>query len=540
MANKILTDPEQPSTIEEWVSLKDPFRVVANGLPMAFPSQRSNGNPELRNIYETRVKPLVAQVLTQHGISSMVQNLDFWFPPHEKSKGQEIFVVDTNDTNTSSWALAANAILALFAANGARNVVAHMQVEIRNPTEMYYDVSRLLPANQALLQALSQIREQILDTVSASLGGAWFSIAYHMRVDRRNVLNAPRKPSVLVFCRPRSTCRFEVAEDRLMQILDKVPFQVHLEILSGDIILAEGLTDGNPMLLEGITQKPLNGASISFQGKTDDAGALGGWVTLNLPKQKKSVKCGLTCYHVIRSGDKNITDYTDDNGISTKDPRGQVIVEYPAAYDANHTMKALNNFLQNNQSKVHESDRAILTSLMANPGIGQVILSSGYGLRENSRLDWALIESPDTFSANKPPPLSAFIGSIFTRPSSPVLYSQNADSKVRNFGQVKLGEWVAKRGRTSLTSGMINNMKRDVQWVSGRMTTEVEILSEDGPFVQPGDSGSFVTNVHGELLGLIFAKDVMAGNHDIGLMTPMAAIQKHVREMTDGGFLSLD
>ena len=68
----------------------------------------------------------------------------------------------------------------------------------------------------------------------------------------------------------------------------------------------------------------------------------------------------------------------------------------------------------------------------------------------------------------------------------------------------------------------------------------MEILPEDGPFVSPGDSGAIITNVQGELLGLIFAKDVRAGNYDIGLMTPMAAIQAHVRKVTDGGFLTLD
>ena len=39
---------------------------------------------------------------------------------------------------------------------------------------------------------------------------------------------------------------------------------------------------------------------------------------------------------------------------------------------------------------------------------------------------------------------------------------------------------------------------------------------------------------------MIFAKGARASNHDVGFMTTMAAIQKHIREMTQGGFLSLD
>jgi hypothetical protein len=54
------------------------------------------------------------------------------------------------------------------------------------------------------------------------------------------------------------------------------------------------------LFLDDIPRKPRNGYSISIQGKTDDAGTLGGWLTLNRPQQKQSFKCALTCYHVVK------------------------------------------------------------------------------------------------------------------------------------------------------------------------------------------------------------------------------------------------
>jgi hypothetical protein len=531
------TDSDTPYTIENWVAMKEPFRVVAYGLPMAFPVQRfHHSDTELMNVYETSVRPRVAQVLAQYNISSYVQNLDFLGPRHEKSKAKETLVVDTTDTNTSSWAAAASAILALFPANRAMTM-ASIQVEIRNSKLMYCDVSKVLPDDQGLIGALSSIREQVLDIVSASFGGAWSSIAYHMRVDRRDNFKAVGKPTIIVLCRPGSQCVFERGEGRLMQLLNTVPILIHLEVLAGEVILA----DGEALFLDDIPRKPRNGSSISIQGRAGDAGTLGGWLTLNRPQQKQSFKCALTCYRVVKDVKESITEYTDDNGVHPTDPRGHVVVEYPAAYDANYTMKSLRESMQNNPSEHKKSEHATLSWLMANPSIGKVLLASGYAVtKENSRLDWALIETPGTFSPNRPPARSE-LTNLAPPPPPPFEYTLNADSKVRNFGQIRVGDWLAKRGRTSgVTSGKVNKMDREVKWESGQVTQEIEVFPNLGDFVLPGDSGSMVLNRHGELVGLLFGREAVCGDHDIGFVTPIEAIQKHVKELSGGGYLSLD
>lgn len=517
--------------------MKERFRVVAYGLPLSW-SYRSvsteRNNPGLFNLYENHIEPLVAQVLGEYNISIIRTDLQYWYLPNEKSKGQETFIVDTSDINTESWSVAASALLDLFAAKGARTFVTEMQVEIRNPKEMYYDCSYPLPQDETLLAALAQIEQPIFDTVSAFFGDTWSSIAYHMRVSRMNQ-NSPQKPTVIVFCYPGASCVFEQAEDQVMRVLDQIPVKIYLEILAGEITLA----DGEPLYLDNITSKPSNGASISIKGNTDRVGTLGGWVMLNLPKENKRIPCALTCYHVIRASDDSIANYTDINGIRHNDPCGQVEVEYPAALDAKQTMKTINTILQNGHSERVKSQQAILSSRISTPGIGKVIYASGHQIKNGQRLDWAIIESPDTFTPNKPPARSKF-NSIYKTPSD-MDYSQNDDSRVRNFGRAKKGDWVAKTGRTTgLTSGIVNRMDRRVQWEPGKTTVEVELMSPFGDIVASGDSGSIVTNAQGEMVGIIIGKDSDARHFDIGIMTPVALIQQHVKEMTNGGFLSLD
>jgi len=227
---------------------------------MAFPLRRTGGNPGLEEVYSTHVKLLIAHTLSQYRISSEVQILGFLHQPYQESKGQETLVVNTNDTNTSSWAAAANAILSLFSQNGAEEVVRRMQVEIRNPAKMYNNISQPLPDDEALIRTLKSIREEIIDTASAVFRGMWSSIAFHSCVDGRDIYDTVPKPTVIVFCRPNSTCIFKAAEDHLMQLLNKVLMQVHLEILAGEISLAKG----KPIFLNDIPQKPRNGASISI------------------------------------------------------------------------------------------------------------------------------------------------------------------------------------------------------------------------------------------------------------------------------------
>lgn len=76
-------------------------------------------------------------------------------------------------------------------------------------------------------------------------------------------------------------------------------------------------------------------------------------------------------------------------------------------------------------------------------------------------------------------------------------------------------------------------------WKPGIVTREFEAMTGYARIAVLGDEGSMVTNEQGELVGLLFAIDY-GNNYGSALMTPIAAVQQNVREMTDGGFLSLD
>ena len=88
-------------------------------------------------------------------------------------------------------------------------------------------------------------------------------------------------------------------------------------------------------------------------------------------------------------------------------------MEYPAAYDANYTLEVLTSEINKNPAnsllaRKHQYQSALLD----NPSIGKVVLASGNRINGTTRLDWALVESPSTFSPNKPSSTSAFGGEI--------------------------------------------------------------------------------------------------------------------------------
>ncbi|KAK2849621.1 hypothetical protein FQN49_005576 [Arthroderma sp. PD_2] len=526
---------EASVTIEAWAAQKDRFRVVATGLPMAWPVILRNSSPQLEELFQTRVRSEVVRVLAAHSISFLLARIDDWRQePHDSPI--HTISIESDDSDTTSWKDASKEVLSVFMRMLPLDFKGQTQVEIRNKYRMYNDVSRVLPNDPFLVQSLQRLKGEVSKTVHEYMSGSCSSIAYHTRVPHGASRDTLGKTTIIVFCYPGTSCNFKEAEDRILAILEQVPATIHLEFLPGQISFPRG--GGHPKFLQNVTETPLNGASISIQGNNKDAGSLGGWVWLNIPHRNIRTRCAITCYHVVRPMDDATSTHTDRNGVIPNDPRGHVTVEYPAACDVAYTMKDLSELYKNypNEPAV-TTQYNILSARMANPGIGKVILASGRRRRGNSKVNWALIESPTTFTANKPPPRSAF--DRFSLPHGSA-YFVNSDTKVRAFGQAKFGDWVAKFGRTSkTTSGEVNKLDREVIWPTGSNSYEMEIISYDGYFSEPGDTGSAVTNSKGEFVGLLFARDSHPAQY-VSYMTPISLIQDDVNEMTDGGFLSLN
>ncbi|PGH00906.1 hypothetical protein AJ79_08061 [Helicocarpus griseus UAMH5409] len=209
-----------------------------------------------------------------------------------------------------------------------------------------------------------------------------------------------------------------------------------------------------------------------------------------------------------------------------------------AASDSRQTMKLLK---QDYESEFVLQKRAVLSNILANLSIGKVILASGIRKIGTSRLDWALIESPNTFGPNKSPPRSAFVYPKEHRLPSEIHYSPHEDFKIREIASFTMGDVVVKRGRsTGATWGRVNRLQRNINWDElGIQSDEWEIVADRFEFASPGDSGSIVTNVRLELIGLVFAVDQPCGGGlRAAFFTPFNSIQEDVRRLS-GGSLGL-
>lgn len=83
-------------------------------------------------------------------------------------------------------------------------------------------------------------------------------------------------------------------------------------------------------------------------------------------------------------------------------------------------------------------------------------------------------------------------------------------------------------------------MTRTVRWDNFvPESVEVEVIGEGDWFASFGDSGSFVCDMNGALVGLLFARDQSRGDYGCGYVTPIREIQADVKAMT-GGILTLD
>lgn len=120
----------------------------------------------------------------------------------------------------------------IFLANGALSVASKIQVEIRNPKEFYCDRLQQVPDDPPLLEALRQIGTSICDAADAALGRACSSIAYRVRMDGKG--DSPPKSTDVVYCRFCSRCRFDLAEEEIVRVLDTALLEIHLELLPGE------------------------------------------------------------------------------------------------------------------------------------------------------------------------------------------------------------------------------------------------------------------------------------------------------------------
>ncbi|OJD17328.1 hypothetical protein AJ78_02566 [Emergomyces pasteurianus Ep9510] len=497
------------NSIEEFLARKDKYRVVAPGPPLSYPIYKTSPETVLRGLIE-KLKPEVVQLLSSFEITASDVLLRLWHAYPGDQVTANVFHIITTDTNPAVWQAAAKSLFSLFVNNGAAalNLEHPFQVEISNPDISYHDISRCLPNDPPLLELFNRKKDAITEIVSTELLGVISAISFHNRI-------------------PHSK--------RLTEYLfQDATADIHIEFLPGVVRNPTVIDLEAPQYLPDIPRKPVNGSSISTEGGIN-AGSLGGWVYLNLPKSPP-LMCMLTCYHVVRAINPAITSVTDRDGVTLEKDTGHVDVVYPAEIDKSLTIEKFEQDRLAGKGEMLKEFEDTWAEILQKRSIGRVLCASGYRLSGRSRVDWALVDASETFTANRPPSRSNFSPN-HKKPNPVALWGPNEDFQAREFGNLREGDWVAFRGRGSgVVSGEVNPIRSRIFWPVPNLTSdEWEVLPlGDGSFTLPGDSGSMVFNSKGQIVGLN-----MATVGEAGYITTVETIQKDVKELT-GGFLSLE
>ena len=503
--------------------------------------KRGPCSEHMAQIYNTHVQQSVVGILQSFQIVDSSIGLWRRWPRQSNPSKRHTLWIETQSDNSSQWKAAAIRIYGLFVVEGLTS--DDIEVEITNPSRTTTNnISYPLPADESLLNALESVKQPMYDLVDAFLAKQWSSIAFHMRRPRSRP-SAAQQPTVLIYVFEDACADFNSFESQAIKLLSTLDTDISLEILPGSVT-STAIYNSKPLIfLSPPPFKPTNGASIGTGDDRTEAGTLGGWVIYRAA-DGKPVRCGLTCYHVVASHDPAVKRATDSDGVRPDKAEGKISVHYPSIFD----MVATRNRLEARERETgdpHDEDDikilAYINERMKDPSIGRVLLASGQRKNKaNHRMDWALFESAETFKINKPTPESAFTSAEAL--PWPRKYKISSDSKIRQFGSLAEGDWVAKQGRTSgYTSGTVNRMRRRVTWAnySDFVSEEIEVLGLTTDFADHGDSGSFVTNIRGELVGLVIGRESNSADFDIGFVTPIEDIQQDVKEMS-GGFISLE
>ena len=219
-------------TIESWLASRDPFRVVAMGIPRAQPLIKGPCSQSVSHIHGQYVEPHQRRILADCRITYSSIGL------YRMRRRDQIFsdlntlLIETKDVETTGWKEAAHQLIQLYRLGGLSG--NEIEVEIQNPDRMIANQSYPLGVDEAVLSAIDQVQPRFLDVVRAELRGIWSSVAFHRRAPRRNP-DAEKKPTVVVFCHEGSICDFTTVYNNLAKVLVKAPAKLHVEIAAGSV-----------------------------------------------------------------------------------------------------------------------------------------------------------------------------------------------------------------------------------------------------------------------------------------------------------------
>jgi hypothetical protein len=533
------------------VASKDPFRVAPGSkIPCPWPYEIHRASNRAQVLLES-LENDIKKVLRENNIQLHLTRVMALSRKGEGETPRDTLILISEDDDTRDWKGAVT-IIGEMVDNAARklNGSPKIRVEIRNEDLMYRDISYVIKPQTVEHRACMEIEDLIFDQVKKSCPGDWTSICYFMR-GTKDQTEASRKLTLVVGIKPRQRSLWGFVEEQVanvVQSLKKSDINIHIELLPSRVHLlvdhsqpaSKEMKPVGPEIQWNTVLAPPSGSSIGPR-VSGNAGTLGIWVSFRGPDGVKQV-CFLTCCHVILPGDPGNGTTNERNGIALNGRKaiGPIIVDYPAPFDTKATKVTLSSTISQGNDPEGTMKRSLdaIEKHIANGGFGSVLHASGI-FRTNineRRMDWALVRchDPSTIGKNIPSPgpfTSRQLGNRL------VPYVVKPDETVQKSNSLTEGMWVTKKGRTSgVTTGEVHAMRAIIDWQNGMTTREIVVLGFGDDFVDHGDSGSMVTNLNKEWVGMVIGKDSPT---TYGIVTSVAELRNDIDKGTGGSIALL-
>jgi hypothetical protein len=252
-----------------------------------------------------------------------------------QQRAKDTIVISTHDTDFAGWKDIAQLIFDMV--ESASPAGFQFRVEIRNPQCMYCDESEIVRSDTAALRIFQRIEPYVEAQVQKSCPTEWTSIAYHNRHPKGK--ETELTPTVIIFVKPGSVFLWSFVEQEMRKEIASVTvtddIAVSVEILPGFITTAiDEMTKPRFLDLTSLPGSPRNGVSISPHLDRRSAGTLGPVVFYQANGETQKIKCFLTCQG-------RTTNKSEGIGLDSKEITHHIIIDYPAKYDARHTLNIL-------------------------------------------------------------------------------------------------------------------------------------------------------------------------------------------------------
>ncbi|PVH84655.1 hypothetical protein DL98DRAFT_568743 [Cadophora sp. DSE1049] len=531
------------SSIEYYFSQKDPYRAAPDGKhAIAWPYRVSRASQETRDVIAI-IRSDYQNVLRKHNIEFHAESIHNLSPKHTSSTARDTLVIITRDNNPKSWIEAATDIQnSIDRQLGMKNTDRKIRVEIRNDLKMYQDRSFAVQPNSIEHSLLENAQSCVLAELQKMNVSQWTTIGCALRGENAQ---SGKKATIIVSIEPGTRSLWSYVDERLEAVLGPVAAEntdvdLYVEIAPGVLLpcVISDMADPPPRYYPELPVNPDSGMSIGPRG-TKDAGTLGIWVWFRAAGQAQRQLAFLTCHHVVAPGDSVNRVVNDDQGIALQGRPilRQIVIDYPAPYDAAGTRSKLLGDLQRGPDKAEKAQKRIaeMERLISSGGFGRVLHSSGYSRRnaDKHRMDWAIVAVNDEKFRGTNVAIARNRFSLNQLLGEWLEYDAKPGDVISDVGSVVEGSWAAKYGRTTaVTAGECTSLKAVCHWKDGTYTHENEVTTGDGtPFVNGGDSGSMIFNNKKEWIGMAIAGNLF---EDAGYYTSAREILADITLQTGG------